>query len=312
MPSEHGVILDTAALIEAVTAALPPGWTSARLTVSRRKGVSLSAGAVGADILEHAQALFDGEAGGAPFELVLPEGTWRLTGEPEQALDFDDAAIQFAEEVEDERRAAYEEAFGPFPDEVQKLGTLMGFWPGGCLAQVATETGIVHATFGLSNYGMPTPVGVYQGVTGDGEPCAELGPRRRRLVPTGVAGYGYELLIWTEEPEDWPLGVLGRLVEKELVEDLDILGQVRQFGGLTVEGLPLGSDALVHVLIAPAMDPLPESLALANGSCQLLTVTAITFSELEYARFHGNATLSEHLEEFGVGQFSSLDRDSTV
>jgi len=284
------------------------------LSVSRRDGVSLACDGTalwpGAALLERAQRLLDHDAG-APYRLELTRGgepRCEVESAPEEPLQWDDEAMQFCEEVEEERRLLYEELFGPFPAEVSKLGTLVGFWPGGCLV----ELGNVHLTCGLSNYGMPTPVGVYQGQSPEGEAFAELGPRRRRLVPAGVAGYGYELVLWTEEGEDWPLDVLGRLVEKELLEDLDILGQVHQFGSLTVDSLPVGAEGALQVLITPAVEPLPGEFTLANGHCQFLAVTVITLAELEFSLQHGGPALAERLAAAGVGQLSQLERESVI
>lgn len=270
--------------------------------------------APGAEVLALAQELLERETGGAPFivEVEGKSGSLHVEGQPEEPLRWDDEAMALWEEVDAERQQAYQACFGPFPDELHKLETLVGFWPGGALVQISTGEGVVSASFGLSNYGLPTPVGVYQGIDGDGQPVAELGPRPRRLTPAGAAGYGYELLIWTEEIEGWPLLVLGRLAEKELLEDADFLGLVHQYGAVTMHGLPIGAERAVQALLGPAADPLPEGLTLANGRCEFLTATLITLAELEFALEHGGPALAQKLAEAGVGQFSSLERESVI
>lgn len=308
-------------LMHAVCRRLPKNQTAAKLVVSREHGVLLSdlqereALPPGAEVLRLAQEFLDHQLEERPFELRLHQrdGRWQaeLLAEesPEVAAPWTDLSIKLWEEVSSERRTAYERHFGPYPDEVHKVPTLMGFWPGGALVQIPLRESsvVLTASCGLSNFGLPTPVGVYQGIDHNGQPYPELGPRRRRLAMSGSAGYGYEFLMLTPQLETWPLLVLTRLLEKELLEDTDFLGKVHQHGSLTVDSLPLGPDWVVHVLIAPTEEPLPELLNLSNGVCEFLLVKVITEDELEDSLLHGREDLLDQLAEDGQSQLSDLE-----
>lgn len=311
--------MEKASLVDAVRERLPGRWSAVRLKVSRLEGVTLShlerneTLDPGAEVLRQAQVLLDGDYKGRPFELEMQraDGRWKVelkaADEPEVLPAWNEESIKTWEAVCQERRQAYEKHFGPAPKTVQKLPTLMGFWPGGGMLQMPLEEGFLTITSGLSNFGLPTPVGVHEGYDAQGRRIPELRPRLRRLTPAGAAGYGYELAVITPEAETWPLLILGRLLEKEFLEDTDFLGKVHQFGSVTVDGLPLNERLGTHALISPADDPLPDSLTFSNGTCEFLTVTTITREELEYGLEFGAEALREEMEEAGMGQVSDLE-----
>ncbi len=226
---------------------------------------------------------------------------------------WNEESIEKCHAISDERRSAYEMHFGSYPDEVHKVPTLLGFWPGGALVQIPSRhnSTVVTASCGLSNYGLPTPIGVYQGVDGDGRPYPELGPRRRRLVASDSAGYGYEFVMLTPQLESWPLLVLTRLLEKELLEDTDFLGKVHQYGSVTVDSIALSPDWVVHVLISPTEEPLPEALTLSNGICEFLVVRVITQEELDESFEYGRDELLDNLAYDEMSQVSDLECETS-
>lgn len=313
--------MDVAPLVSAVRERLPGHWSAANLFVSRNQGVLLThperdeALPPGAEVLRLAQEALDLQLEGKPFELQMrrQEGQWQadclVEPQIEEVPPWTEESFQTWEAVSEERRLAYEECFGPYPEQVHKVPTLMGFWPGGSLVQLPYHQDelVVTASCGLSNFGLPTPVGVYQGIDHNGQPFPELGPRRRRLAPSGSAGYGYEFLMLTPQLETWPLLVLTRLLEKELLEDTDFLGKVHQYGSVTVDSLPLSPDWVVHVLIAPTEEPLPELVNLSNGTCEFLLVKVITQDELEDALEYGREELLDLLADDELGQISDLE-----
>ena len=114
----------------------------------------------------------------------------------------------------------------------------------------------------------------------------------------------------TPQLETWPLLVLTRLLEKEMLEDTDFLGKVQQYGSVTVDSLPLSPDWVVHVLIAPTEEPLPELVNLSNGTCEFLLVKVITQDELKDALEHGREDLLDQLAADELGQISDLECES--
>ncbi len=183
------------------------------------------------------------------------------------------------------RQMLYESHFGPFPTDVQKLRNLIDVWPGGCLVQFpAPKLGPlwVHSTFGLSNSDMPNCVTLASYRRDGSQSEAVLARREPRQVPAGLAGFGYEIMLLTEGPAQWPLMFLNWLVQRELLKDLDVLSPVQKHGAFCIEEVNLGGN-VGQFSINPARPPLPAKLSLPAGACQLLVATHITMEELNYA-----------------------------
>lgn len=234
--------------------------------------------------------------------------------------DSDPAAEAAWNAVYAAREAFYAEHFGRIEGDVYKMMNLMGIWPGGCLVQVAGgPSGIVtSSTFGLTNPDMPATCRVedYEvELDEEGRPAkygGRLVRREPRPVPEGTPGYGYELLIFTRAADRWPLAVLDRLVSAEILRDLDLLGRVEKYDGMTIEDLALDADRRSDFFIAPLRTLAPSTISLPNGAAKLLVGTTITREEMNFSFDAGRAALLERLLSSPTGQVSVLDRDSVV
>jgi hypothetical protein len=210
--------------------------------------------------------------------------------------------------------------FGPLPQEIKKLMNLTGVWPGGGLFQFSAlrQGGLgVCTSCGLSNADMPASVRQVKAARtehkGQNEFSSELGARVPRWVPPDRAGYGYEMMVLTPTAADWPLLVLGWVVQMEILNDLDLPDRVAEARGVTVEALAIGDGSRkADFLIEPARDPFPERTRLPNGTMQLLIATRITPDEMDFALDNGRPALLERLQGAGVGQVSVLDRPSVI
>jgi hypothetical protein len=228
-------------------------------------------------------------------------------------------AVRRWQEVYDARTALYERHFGPMPEDVTGLHNLAEAWPGGCLVQIGGSKGYVTASFGLTNADMPADrasVVAARAADAQGEipeaQLAVLAALPEREPPEGLAGYGYELVVRTYTAEFWPLMFLNWAVQAEILYDGDLLARVREFGGVTVEGVGLAEEGGSDFLIAPAHAPVPSLLELPNGGMHLLVATTITRPELELSLTEGIPALQRLLNAEGIGQFSQLGRPSTV
>ena len=137
----------------------------------------------------------------------------------------------------EERTVFIEKTFGPLQEDILKIGHMTGVWPGGGLYKLkAIELGKdkwLYTTFGLSNPDMPTTVTVSDlnvesendRVTGSGNTLS-----KKENVPSypGRPGYGYEIMIVTNESSDWPLWFLQWAVNAEILNDADLLGRVEK------------------------------------------------------------------------------------
>lgn len=222
------------------------------------------------------------------------------------------------------RAQLFERHLGPLPQDILKMMDLSGVWPGGGLyaipAQVAGEPGFIYATFGLSNPDMPTTVEMVDAHPTAGESNGQrtvgiAGKLQRKANPrprTDRPGYGYELVVLTRENAEWPLWLLQWAVKAELLGDADLLGFVGKHQGITVEQIAIGSGQSVNLLISKAQAPLPDHMALPNGRMELLVATVITDDEMRWSMTNGRDKLSNALKAAGVGQISTLDRQSAV
>jgi hypothetical protein len=252
-----------------------------------------------------------------------PDGNWKFnlrrldpagrgggTGERPTEEQLWDAVYRAREEF-------FTEQLGPMPPDIQKLMNLMGAWPGGGLFQFqATRRGGlgVCTTFGLTNPDMPTGVRVVKSERrGQDQFTSELQARVPRWVPPGRAGYGYELLVLTPEPADWPLLALSWFVQMEILNDLDLPTRVAGAQGVTVEALAIGDGSQkADFFVEPACSPFPDRAQLCNGIMQLFVATRVTREEMDFALKNGRPALQEQLRLGGVGQVSVLDRPSVI
>lgn len=63
-----------------------------------------------------------------------------------------------------------------------------------------------------------------------------LQARVPRAVPAGLAGYGYEVMLITEdEATDWPLHFLNWIVPLEILHDVNLLSRVNDLAAITGE-----------------------------------------------------------------------------
>jgi hypothetical protein len=230
----------------------------------------------------------------------------------------DDESEQLWESTYREREEFFTKQLGPVPEEIQKLINLTGVWPGGGLLQIVGERmgGIgISTSCGLTNVDMPTRLTV-----SDSEPPVKKGStvsctskvaiRTPRWIPPEHAGYGYEIMVLTPRPANWPLLPVGLLVQMEILQDVDLLGRIKQLGGITVESLGIGDGANADFLITAALDPLPPLAQLPNGTMQLFVATRITREEMTFGQEHGGPALLQRLIDGGVGQMSVLERES--
>ena len=218
------------------------------------------------------------------------------------------------------RAAFYEAHFGPLPDDILKIGHLLGVWPGGGLFVIAADRLApgtrVYTTFGLSNPDMPTGVvATASSSSRDGEgrvteTRSTLGAKPKAGAPADAAGYGYEVAVIAREDATWPLGILQWAATAELSGDAGILERVRTYDGLTVEAVQIDTSDWVNLLIAKAVHPLPSGTTLPNGTLDLLVATTITDDEMAWSKTNGRAALLDLLSAGGVAQLSIRNRPS--
>lgn len=231
-----------------------------------------------------------------------------------------DAAEQHWQAVYAARQAYYERHIGPFPEDILKLGDLFGVWPGGGLFIIPADKiapGMwAYTTFGLSNPDMPTTVAATNASTTRDElgrvvqNSATLTSKPKADVPSGAAGYGYEVLVLANENAEWPLWIMQWLAKAELIGDAGMLARMDKYKGLTVEQVQVGEADWVNLLIARAAAPLPTGTALPNGGMELLVATTITDAEMAWSKDHGRDALLEALTASGIGQVSDRERPS--
>jgi hypothetical protein len=223
-----------------------------------------------------------------------------------------DRELQASNQTYAAREAVYAEHFGPIDSDVQKLMNLTGIWPGGCLVQIccARHKLWVTSSFGLTNPDMPATTRPEEfAVEHDpqGKPTRysmRIVSRPPRAVPVGRAGYGYEIPLLTRQKEYWPLGFLNWAVQAEILNDVDLLRRIDQYGAMTIEEVSIGAAESADVLIAPIQQLAPASIALPNGSMELLVATRITRPQMQFGIEKGGPALLAQLNEIGHGQMS--------
>lgn len=245
--------------------------------------------------------------------------TTAATSAPAAADDQADAQWQ---QVYSAREQYFAEHIGPFPQGILKMGNMIGVWPGGGLfvipAKKISADAWVYTTFGFTNADMPTGTTVSDVATETDDQgrvtksTGTLKARPKAEIAQGAAGYGYELLVLAREQAEWPLWILQWTANAEILNDAGILERVNQYAGLTIEGVQIGENESVNLLIAKARKPLPTGASLPNGSMDLLIATVITDEEMRWSMEHGREALLDKLVAAGVGQFSVRDRASVV
>ncbi len=208
--------------------------------------------------------------------------------------------------------------FGALPDDIHQLRNVSEVWPGGgiCQLRAASLNNLgVCTTFGLSNVGTPVSMGIDASQPTDPADIPRFVPRTPREMPPGLAGYGYELIVLTPQVESWPMLTLGWFVEMEILNDIDLLGNVAASNGVTVADVQLGDGSRTgNFLIQPACSPILARVNLPNGLMNILTATWITPDETEFAMASedGRWELLNRLLAGGVGPISILDRPSVM
>ncbi|MBC3911260.1 suppressor of fused domain protein [Undibacterium umbellatum] len=239
-----------------------------------------------------------------------------------KALTTEEQAEQLWQAVYEARAAAYSEQFGPLPADILKMMNLSGVWPGGGLYQLAapqlSATAWLSSSFGLSNPDMPTTV-ISEEVSSEHDHLGRPTRTTTRLLSKdnmatypGRPGYGYEFMVLTQGQEEWPLWLLQWAVNSEIQQDVDFLGRVDQYQGMTVEDIYVGGEQMVNILITRARAPLPATISLPNGEMSLLVATTITDDEMIWSKTNGRNALMNLLQKSGVGQFSHPDRPSVI
>ncbi len=87
---------------------------------------------------------------------------------------------------------------------------------------------------------------------------------------------------------------------------MDLLGRIHKHGAMTVEEVSIGDDEAGDFLIAPIQKLAPPSIALPNGSMELLVATLITRSQMEYGIEKGGPALLAKLNQDESGQISQM------
>ena len=212
------------------------------------------------------------------------------------------------------RARFFEESVGPLPEQMQKMVTMTGVWPGGGFYVIpATKFDpktTLYTTFGLSNTDMPAKTRLVEANRAPGEKQAVEAPTAEAKAE--AAGYGYELAVLADPDAKWPLGFLQWAADAEIVNDVGLLKQVQAQGSLIIENVRVGTAKPLHVLVAAARPPLPAGAELPAGQMSLLIATAITAEEMRWSRANSGTALLDKLAEAGIGQRSDLDRSSVV
>ncbi len=230
----------------------------------------------------------------------------------------DNVDIQLWRSVMQARSDFLMHQFGALPDDIHQLRNVSEVWPGGGICQLRAPSlnnlGVC-TTFGLSNVGTPVSMGVDASQPTDPAEIPRFVPRTPREMPPGLAGYGYELLVLTPQVESWPMLTLGWFVEMEILNDIDLLGNVAASNGVTVADVQLGDGSRTgNFLVQPACSPILARVNLPNGLMNILTATWITPDETEFAMASedGRWELLNRLLAGGVGPISILDRPSVM
>ena len=222
------------------------------------------------------------------------------------------------QQVYDKRFSNYEAHFGQLPESILKMANLTGIWPGGGLYVAPAEKlgkGLwFYTTFGMTNSDMPATSEMSNSEIKSDEQnrpteiSGTLEVKEKAAVPPGAAGYGYEMVVLTNEVAEWPLMFLQWTVNAEISKDARILENVIKNKGLTVQAIQVGEKDFIHVLISLPQSPLPQGMDLPNGKMVYLIATVITEYEMQWSKQYGREALLKKLIEAGVGQISIRNR----
>jgi hypothetical protein len=211
-----------------------------------------------------------------------------------------------------------QQQFGALPQEMHQLRNVQAIWPGGGVCQLTAPNFNnlgVCTTFGLTNVGLPASMGIDSSIPTEPGVPPRFVPRAPREMPPGLAGYGYELLVLTPQMDSWPMLSLGWFVEMEILNDIELLGNVATSNGVTVTDVQIGDGSRTGTfLVQPACSPILARVNLPNGLMNVLTATWITQDELEFsmATEDGRWELLNRLLAAGVGPISIVDRQSVL
>jgi hypothetical protein len=218
----------------------------------------------------------------------------------------------------DAREKYFTNAVGPLPQDIIKMRSMAGVWPGGGLFVIpAPRLGsnmAVYSTSGLTNSDMPTDVRIagFKRDSAGNQVAGRLKKKERARQPPGAAGYGYELMVVAQKGVDWPMGLLQWAVNQEIADDAGLLSRVEKYGGFTAEQIDVGESGPINVLISKALSPLPTGTQLPAGKMEILVATVITPEEMRWSRRNRRDALLQRLKDAGVGQVSKLKRESVV
>lgn len=221
----------------------------------------------------------------------------------------------------DARQKYFAGTVGPLPNDIQKMLSTSGVWPGGGLYAIpAPRVGqgmAIYTTFGLTNPDMPASLRMVDfKLKSDGNRATQAGGRLEAKPPSprrpGASGYGYEIMVVAPAGLNWPLNLLQWAVNAELTNDVGFLERVEKYHGLTVEKLDVGASEPLNILISKALPPLPVGTQLPAGKMEVLVITTISFAEMQWSMKNGRDKLLEKLHEARVGQISRVGRDSVV
>lgn len=256
---------------------------------------------------------------------VLPwiaAGTTATASTATAAQAQDDQADAYWQRVYSAREDYFAGHIGQLPEDILKIGHMLGVWPGGGLyvipARKIGDDAWVYTTFGFTNPDMPasTTISDISTETDDlGRVTKTIGTLQAKAkagAAPGAAGYGYEMIVLTRENAEWPLWILQWTANAEILNDAGLLDRINRYGGLTIDGVQVSENASVNLLIAKARQPLPTGSNLPNGRMELLVATVITDEEMRWSMEHGREALLDRLIADGVGQFSVRNRDSAV
>ena len=95
-----------------------------------------------------------------------------------------------------------------------------------------------------------------------------------------------------------------------MINDVDILGRVEKYHGLTVEDINVGNDGMINVMFQKADTPLPTNISLPKYNPPFIIATLITDDEMKWSQSHGRDELLSELKNKNIGQLSNMQRKS--
>lgn len=209
------------------------------------------------------------------------------------------------------REAAYAEHFGALPEDILKMASLIGRWPGGGLYSLHNGDHHIYITSGLSNPDIPA---LHADTHVNHDEQGRVSQVKTTLTSDGNTlpenGYGYEIMIVTEEDAEWPLAALQWAVHAEFDHNVGLLARVEQYDGVTVSDIPISDSQNINLFIHKAQAPWPEAFDLPNGRIPLLIITVIREDEMNWSLQNGRAALLAQLMVSPYKQISHLQRNS--